>query len=319
MNVLHKTHDLIGGILMRARMKRIALVAFLLACVSVWPQCMWGQQPTATATPTPSPQQLHPGASLLPAPERALLGQPAPGSVRETQKEKPTAVVGMDETVGFSFAYVPPLSINDSIRLLRRCIGLLEQNRNEFVELRKEKVRDALTDVIEYIKTVDQEHSLLAHYKWYFVGRNKVSLGEQIDEDVYEVEPVLKGASAISFSAERGDVYVRRMKVLDANGAETNFKIDKWIDSGLPRKEICYLFFQTDIARIIVSYSARKNEGPRLSLYGGVTPMPEYAKEAIYYLAAARKATEQGNFSEATENIRRGWMRLLNYKIAQQL
>jgi hypothetical protein len=246
-----------------------------------------------------------------------VVPQPTPGIDYETKQEQ-ADIRGQDEP-GFTFAYVPPLSINDSIRLMRRCINLLEQSKDQFLELRKEKVRDALADVIEYVKTVDQAHSLLAHYKWYFVGRNKVSRGEEIDEDTYNIEPLLKGASAISFAAERGDVYVHRMKVIDAHGAETNFKIDKWIDSGLPRREICYLFFQTDIAQIIMDFSARANEGPRLAVYVGVTPMPEYAKEAIYYLAAARKATEQGNFPEAIDNIKRGWMRLLNYKLARRL
>ncbi len=312
------------GILMRVDMKIATLVMVWLVCVGVLPHGIRGQEPAATViiTPTPSPEQTRPDEEVVPLlsmPQVPVVSRPMPGIGNETKTEQQADIVGEHEEPGFTFTYVPPLSLNDSIRLMRRCIDLLEQNNDQFVELRKEKARDALADVIEYVKTVDQAHSLLAHYKWYYIGRNKVSLGDEIDEDTYDVEPLLKGASAISFSATRGDVYVHRMKVIDAHGAETNFKIDKWIDSGLPRREICYLFFQTDIARIIMDYSAKKNESPRLSVYVGVTPMPEYAKEAIYYLAAARKATESGNFPEAIENIRRGWMRLLNYKLARRL
>ena len=309
---------------MRVAIKIAMLVMAWLGCVGVWPQGIRGQEPAATviATPTPSPEQTRPDEEVVPLlsmPQVPVVSLPMPGIGNETKTEEQADIVVEHEGPGFTFTYVPPLSLNDSIRLIRRCIQLLEENKDHFVELRKEKVREALADVIEYIKTVDHAHSLLTHYKWYYIGRNKVSRGEEIDEDTYNVKPLLKGASAISFSATRGDVYVHRMKVIDAHGAETNFKIDKWIDSGLPRREICYLFFQTDIARIIMDYSAKKNEGPRLSVYVGVTPMPEYAKEAIYYLAAARKATEKGNFTEAIENIKRGWMRLLNYKLARRL
>ncbi len=309
---------------MRVAIKIATLVMVWLSCVGMWPQGIRGQEPaaTVTVTPTPSAEQTRTGEEVVPLlsmPQVPVMSLPMPGIGSETKAEEQADIVVEHEGPGFTFTYVPPLSLNDSIHLMRRCVDLLEQNNDQFMELRKEKVRDALADVIEYVKTVDHAHSLLTHYKWYYIGRNKVSLGEEIDEDTYYIEPLLKGASAISFSATRGDVYVRRMKVIDANGAETNFKIDKWIDSGLPRREICYLFFQTDIARIIVDYSAKKNEGPRLSVYVGVTPMPEYAKEAIYYLAAARKATEKGNFPEAIENIKRGWMRLLNYKLARRL
>ncbi len=312
------------GILMRVDMKIATLVMVWLVFVGVWSHGIRGQEPAATVivTPTPSPEQTRPDEEVVPLlsmPQVPMVSRPMPEIVYETKAEEQADIVGEHEGPGFAFTYVPPLSLNDSIRLMRRCIDLLEQNNDQFMELRKETARDALADVIEYVKTVDHAHSLLTHYKWYYIGRNKVSLGEEIDEDTYNVKPLLKGASAISFSATRGDVYVNRMKVIDAHGAETNFKIDKWIDSGLPRREICYLFFQTDIARIIMDYSAKKNESPRLSVYGGVTPMPEYAKEAIYYLAAARKATETGNFPEAIENIKRGWMRLLNYKRARRL
>lgn len=309
---------------MRVVMKRAMLFMVWLSCVAVLPHRIEGQEARATAQPTqtPSPQQTDVGEEIVPLlgnPEVPLVAQPAPGMGFEAQAEERAEALAEARERGFTFHYVPPLSLNDTIHLLRRCIDLLEQKRDQFAELRKDKVRDALADVIEYVKAVDQEHSLLTHYKWYFVGRKKVSRGEEVDEDTYDVEPLLKGASAISFSAERGNVYVHHMKVIDARGGETNFKIDKWIDSGLPRREICYLFFQTDIARIVMDHSSKNEERPRLSVYVGVTPMPEYAKEAIYFLAAARKATEQGRFPEAIENIKRAWLRLLKYKRAQRL
>ncbi len=134
----------------------------------MWPQGIRGQEPaaTVTVTPTPSPEQTRPDEEVVPLlsmPQVPVMSLPMPGIGNETKAEEQADIVVEHEGPGFTFTYVPPLSLNDSIRLMRRCIQLLEQNNDQFVELRKEKVRDALADVIEYIKTVEHAHSLQTH------------------------------------------------------------------------------------------------------------------------------------------------------------
>jgi hypothetical protein len=219
-----------------------------------------------------------------------------------------------DEETLPEFNFLPPLGLDDAMKLIGRCIYFLDDVDEKFLDYKKQRVTEALTLVIDYMKLVDERHSTLEKYRWYFVGKNKVSR-PGIDEDVFEVFPPLQGVSAISFVADRGDVHVHRMTVTDTEGNETKFTIERRVREDLPRKEVCFLYYQQEVKKITLYYSTKEKEvGPRLRVYCGVTPMPEYAKEAIYFLTRAKLEISQNNIKQSGLNMRNAWKRMLYIK-----
>jgi hypothetical protein len=224
-----------------------------------------------------------------------------------------TETLDGDETLP-KFDVVPPLGLDDAMQTVEDCIYFLETPEARFRDYRKQKVTDAIASVIDYMKIVDDRNSSQENYRWYSVGRQKVSRGG-VDEDTFLVEPPLRRVSAISFAAERGDITVHRMTVSDAQGNETKFTIERLVRADFPRKEVCFLYYQQSVKQIVLYYSTNEREaGPRLRVYCGVTPLPEYAKEAIYFLTVAKKEIAQDQLAGAVDNLRKAWKRMLRLK-----
>lgn len=223
--------------------------------------------------------------------------------------------------ITFQFSYRPPLSVSEAINLTYRVRRLLDPEDKKFIEPRREKAIEALGIIIDYIKFIDDRHSSLPYYKWYKIGENEVSLGG-IDEDTFKVRPPLKNVSAISFVALYGDVFVHNIRVLDENRSETKFNVNRWIKLNFPRKEVCFLYFPTNVERIIITYSARKEAvlPPKLIIYGGITSLPEYGKAALYYLTRAQQALKNNvPFHQITDDLQKAIHFLIRFKNSRQI
>jgi|GEM_PF-612952 len=198
--------------------------------------------------------------------------------------------------------YAPPLSLFESIRLTENVRELINPGVTIFKGPRKEKSLTLMNLIIDYVKLTDDRASSLLFYRWYYIGRHRV-ISEQIQEEKFTPRPLIKNVSAISFNAERADVHIHFMKVIDLKGNTTSFKIDKWILKNLPRKEVCFLYFPTTIKEIVLDYSTRPNTWARLRVFAGVTDRPEYAKAGLYYLASAKKEIENSTFDKADKHL----------------
>jgi hypothetical protein len=221
-----------------------------------------------------------------------------------------------EEKILPKFDFLPPLGLDDGMQIVVACIYFLESPDAGFLDYKKQRVTEALNSVIDYVKMLDDRHSSFENYRWYFVGKQKVS-GGGIDEDTFVAEPPLRRVSAISFVAERADVTIHRMTVTDVEGNETKFTIERKVRAGFPRKEVCFLYYQETVRDIILNYSTEDEQiEPRLKVYCGVTPMPEYAKEAIYFLTVAKKQLAENQLTSAENNLRKAWKRMLQVKKA---
>jgi hypothetical protein len=198
--------------------------------------------------------------------------------------------------------YAPPLSLLESIRLTDNVTEIVDPSFTLFKEPRKEKSLQLMNLIIDHVKLTDDRASSLLFYRWYYIGRNRV-VGDHIQEEIFKPQPILKNVTAISFEAEREDVHIHYMKVIDLDDTATNFKIDKWILKNVPRKEVCFLYFPTTIKQILLDYSTRTETWARIRVYAGVTDRPEFGKAALYYLASARKEIEGGSFDKAKTNL----------------
>lgn len=198
--------------------------------------------------------------------------------------------------------HAPPLSLLESIRLTDNVTEIVDPSFTLFKEPRKEKSLQLMNLIIDHVKLTDDRASSLLFYRWYYIGRNRVE-GDQIQEKIFKPQPIMKNVTAISFEAEKEDVHIHYMKVIDLDNTTTNFKIDKWILKNVPRKEVCFLYFPTTIKQILLDYSTRSETSARIRVYAGVTNRPEFGKAALYYLTTARKEIEGGSFDKGKINL----------------
>lgn len=280
-------------------------IGFILYLFLLLPLALSGQ---TTSTLTSPPQ--------VPAPRKTpIVITMIEGNMVENQDEEPPY------DVTFRFEYHPPLSVLEAIKLTNRLRQMLAPEDPHFVDLRREKAIEVLDLISDYIKMIDDRHSLLPYYTWYEIGEKRVSLGG-VDEDSYDVNPAMKNVSAVSFVALRGDVFIHYIKVIDEEGNETRFKVNRWIRLHWPRKDVCFLYFPTDLTKIVIAYSAREDStvNPKLVVYAGVTTVPEHGKASLYYLTRARQIlSNNGEFSSARDDLHKAIESLLRFKNSRQL
>jgi hypothetical protein len=244
--------------------------------------------------------------------------QPGDSGSKSTPPEK-NAQSSYDVT--FKFDYQAPLSVSDAVRLSYNLIALLNPGDDKFVNTRREKAAEAIQVIIDYIRLVDDRHSSLPYYRWYLIDERRVTPGG-IDEDKFKVERILEKASAVSFVAFKGDVFVHNIKVVDNKEKEVNFKINRWVRVGLPRKEVCFLYFPMNISMVVVNYSAEETiEGPPdMQVYGGVTTLPEHGKVSLYYLTRARQnLIQNGKFENSIKDLREAITNLIRFKNSRRI
>ncbi|MFH0794568.1 MAG: hypothetical protein V2A74_11115 [bacterium] len=287
--------------------------------------------PLASGTPSPSaeatpPQDLSPvfsvpfprvnvpppppsssGAVPSPVPQPTVEGGLAPGNsltpnVSDPPRKPP------------EFKYDPPLSISNSIDILKLCSELLDPQGAEFKDYRRANANKAIQIVIAYVQSVDKSRPNLSSYRWYFLGEQNVS-DQGDDEDTFRAKPPIARVMALAVEAQRSDAFIHEMLVVDMNNDEILFTPDKWIEADLPRREVFYLYYPVHFKEVRLRYAhTTPNTNPRVLVYAGVTSVPEYAKEAIYYLEAAIKANERYEFEGSRKLLKQAMLKLLNYK-----
>ena len=241
----------------------------------------------------------------------------APSGVKsdETPVESDPGLESMQFLLKRNFA--PPLSLFESIHLTENIMDLINPSMEKFKGPRKDKALHLMTLITDYVKLTDDRSSSLLFYKWYFIGKNQ-EMRETMEEVVFKPTPVIRNVSAISFEAEKADVNIHFMKVTDLEGNTTSFKVDKCILNGLPRKEVCFLYFPTTIKQIVVDYSTKSKGKSRLTVYAGVTDRPEYGKAALYYLSRGRKEIENDAFENAKKDLVKAREYLIKFNLNQR-
>jgi len=264
---------------------------------------------------------LSPGDDPGAVEKKSEASPPPPASVEAGEKgkaetEEPDPV---SETLQFLLhrKYAPPLSLSDSIRLTENVIALVNPATEKFKGPRKEKAATLLNLISSHVKITDDRLSSLLFYRWYYIGTHRVDT-VTIDEDIFLPQPPLRNVSAISFEATGSDVLIHYMKVVDINNHVAEFNLKKWILAGLPRKEVCFLYFPTTIKRIVMDYSTKPDSRARMKLFAGVTDQPEYGKASLYYLSTSRRQVETGDFKGAKENLRKARELLIKFQNRQR-
>lgn len=290
--------------------------------------------PTPTAVPigaaarTPPPTTAEKvAAATVPLTVRTLPTASAMVGARPEQTSAPIPPAPMPppRPRRFNFPYVPPLGMEEAGSLLRACIDILAINDAPTIVARCQKVSEIIEVTSHCLTTLDQRHSTLAAYEWHFVDREKVD-GPGIDRDVFQMQPPVPRVSAISFSADFGNVYIYSVGVLDASGQTTTFTLNRLIEENYPHQGICHLFFPRTVQSITILYQPRggSSRTPRLAVFAGAAREEEYLKQALWYLRYARRETEAAiqnpesaapHLEAASENLRRAASRLIRYRV----
>ncbi len=198
--------------------------------------------------------------------------------------------------------FAPPLSLEEAIRIIEMTIALLDPDMEQYQIPRRDKTEVSIKMISDLVQLMDDRNSSLLNYRWYYIGYHRVE-DPALEEDHFDVQPPLHNVSGISFEADINNVNLQYMKVIDLHNQITEFRIDKWIIAGLPRKEVCYLYFPSTIREIIIGHSVKPEKRARLRVFLGVTDQPEYAKAAMFYLARARSGILANKFKEARTDL----------------
>lgn len=202
-----------------------------------------------------------------------------------------------------SCSFYPPLCIEDAIELTSRSLSLLASPADSNDERRRAEARRMLQSAADYCRLLDNRHSTLWAYDW--TRLTTLDVPEKgVAVDSYVLPTPMKHVSAISFSASKGDAWIRDLEVTDNNGVTTHYEIDRWVGKDLPRTTVCYLQRRTKVAVIRTRRSGR-GEPARLRIFAGVTNEPEYAKTAILQIEQGLIQMEQGAWDGASKCLER--------------
>ncbi len=204
--------------------------------------------------------------------------------------------------------YVPPLSLDDSARLLAAAVRHLQDAPDK---VDPEEVDPSVVRLVEsvrdYIVSRDELHTSPGDYEWILVDKGRVSRGSS-DRDSFDFPSPITRVSVLGFEAERGDVLIREVVVVDDRGREvTGFRAEPdtpWVvEARFPRRDLFHLWRRTTVSRIDIKYEAapgdQSKSDPRLHILVGRSETREYGKSAVFSCSQARMALLAGDVARA--------------------
>ncbi len=218
---------------------------------------------------------------------------------------------------------VPPLSVNESRRMILEVVELLEEqpdlrDRPQLLELQDRKLRAAS----RYIERIDRAFSTLPYYHWELVSDEKIPGGEGGEQLITLREP-LPGVTALSLRVNNQDVMIDSMEVIDVSGKVWEFNNPILLPAFRPRHEVCFLPLPTDLKQLrITSRTANPRPDqrrPRLTIHAGVCTLPESGKHALHHIHEARERIRNGESAAAAAQLRRAALLLQEFVNSRRL
>jgi len=193
----------------------------------------------------------------------------------------------------------PPLCIDDAIALISRSKVLLSAPPDSLTGQRRKEAQRMMGSAREYCEFLDNRHSSLGSYQWFWLTTQKASAGLMV-KDKADLPDWVRQVSAIAFEAVDDDIWVRSFSIAHSRGKITTVKVDRAILKGMPWTVICYLPKPLTLREITTE---RKSLGKRaqLVLYAGVAQGPEYGRNAITQMQQAGVAVEEGRDADAIQ------------------
>lgn len=229
--------------------------------------------------------------------------QPADEPVREADRTSGSVTLSVGR-----IDYVPPLSLDDSSRLIAAAVRHLEDAPDKVdPEAVHPTVIRLVESVREYIASRDELHTSPADYEWILVDKGRVARGSS-DRDTFEFAEPITRVSVLGFEAERGDVLIREVVVVDDRDREVaGFRSEPdtpWlVEARFPRRDLYHLWRRTTLKQIKIKYEAapgnESKSDPRLHILVGRSDSREFGKTAVLACVEARQALLAGEVARA--------------------
>ena len=274
----------------------------------------------APASPLPAqtvPPPVPPPAATVPTTPTAALPASAPATspprtVTLTPRHGPAAPARVTPPATESLA--PPLSIRESSLMLRRAIVALERpgrpGPEEIAQLDR-----MIRAVRLYVDHVDRANPTLPDYRWREVVSQKV-LDPQWRTYVFDLAQPIGDVSALSLQARHGDIEVGMVAAVGADKTEWTFNQAIRVRGDEPRGEICQMPLPVRLSSVRITCRQVDDDAhlPRLYVRAGVSPRPEPAREAGYFLQLARDSLKGEDPRAAAAHLRQAFELLQQYQ-----
>lgn len=207
------------------------------------------------------------------------------------------------------------VNLADLFGATRAVIDLVETGQGEE---RLVKALASVDAIMARLGAVDQAlPSDQSHWTW--APAEQIPLEDEPLQEKFLIDPPLENASAISFHVNDDRVRIESIKVIDAHGISTVFSIQRPYDEDMEQRAVRFMYYPTPVSTIIVTYAAEEDARKRLNVWAGVTDLPEYAKESLYYLALARRELRQGEVAKASEHLKKAARGMYLYRISRKI
>ncbi|MCE5230647.1 hypothetical protein LLG95_13785 [bacterium] len=199
----------------------------------------------------------------------------------------------------------PPLSVNESCMILRQIIEELE-GRQGPTAARVAQIDRMLGAINMQIERLDRANPTLPDYTWREIISQKVTESEW-QTVLYELKTPAENISAVALRAHHGDIQASQVVAIDDNGTQWTFEQPMIMTDGESHVEICLLPIPMQLKKLKLTcrqMAEKPTRYPRLLVEIGVSPTPEYARQARHHLQVARAELAGKKARKAAASLR---------------
>ncbi len=216
-------------------------------------------------------------------------------------------------TVRFS----APRDFMGVIDISKQCLALLDERSAAAPKDRAAKAAEGLEIAVDtlqkMVRGLQSQEGYKEHWRW-----APASLTEFVEPNPFEqkfvIDPPLANASAVAIKCERKNATIAFIRVIDARGAVTNIPVNKEITDLHVNPLVRYLHYPAEVSTVIVGFSESMKDRDRLRVGVGVTDLPEFGQEAVYWLRLALQDLKRVDLSQASEHIKQAIMKVYLYR-----
>lgn len=186
---------------------------------------------------------------------------------------------------------LPPLSLSDAAYLLDRGQRILEQPGVQDMPEELRLARLMLQCVIDYVQLTDQRRSSLTEYTFSWLGKETIRSTDLITL-TFTLEEPLPNVQALALDCTRDPVMVSAVDIETASGRTITRRPSLLLDPAMPGRSFLYLPEIVQVSAVTVTVQTESEDRPRLKIWLGQAPHPEFLRQALAHLFEARGALD---------------------------
>jgi hypothetical protein len=199
---------------------------------------------------------------------------------------------------------LPPLSLSDAEWMTDRAQLALERGAGTEGPGDLHLAQAMVQGVIDYVQLSSQRRASLTEYEFHWLGKSAIdSIGTPVDFQLTLEEP-LPLVQALALEVTRAPVRVEEIRIEGPHDELVgNLKPGLLLDPDIPGRSFLYLPEPNTVRRVTVVVVTESDARPRVKVWLGQAPQPEYLRQALYHLSEARGALEQQNADRAVAEL----------------